>query len=150
LQELARYLVRRSDLNDVCVLYADIRVSGADQAVRAGRMMARYGFETTSASVDRRPLVQRMADALFVLLMAGVTNPCSLRSAPMRHANLRVFMSRSVLAQRHAARCADRVSSAEWPRLKSVNADPLSASPAPQPLSEIPSNSESPSHCLQQ
>lgn len=150
LQELTRFLAKRSDLSDVRVLYADIRVSGAEQAARAARAMARYGFETTSASVDRRPLVQRMADALFVLLMAGVTNPCSLRSAPMRHASLRVFMSRAVLEQRYAIRGADRVSSPQRGRRKSKADDPVSALPQPQPLSAAPSNSESPSHCLQQ
>jgi hypothetical protein len=109
LQELARYLAQRTDLSDIRVLYADVRVSGANQALRrAGRMMARYGFEITSASVDRRPGPQRMADALFVLMMAGVTNPSSLRGAPMRHGNLRVFMSRAVLEQRYAMRCTDR------------------------------------------
>jgi len=108
LQELARYLAQRSDLSDVRVLYADVRVSGAEQALRAGRLMARYGFEITTASVDRRPVPQRMADALFVLMMAGVTNPSSLRGAPMRHANLRVFMSRAVLEQRYSLRCAGR------------------------------------------
>jgi hypothetical protein len=107
LQELARFLANCPDLGDVRVLYADVRVGGASHAVRAARIMARYGFETTSASVDRRPVPQRMADALFVLMMAGVTNPCSLRSSPMRHANLRVFMSRTVLEQRYASRAAE-------------------------------------------
>ena len=150
LQELARYLVKRSDLSDVCVLYADVRVSGADQAVRAAKMLARYGFETVSASVDRRPAVQRMADALFVLLMAGVTNPCSLRSAPMRHANVRVFMSRRVLEQRYPVRPADRVNSPERLRVSATSAEHLLASPESQPLAVTPSNSESPTHCLQQ
>jgi hypothetical protein len=104
LQELARYLTRRADLSDVRALYADMRVSGAEHAVRAARSMARYGFETVSASVDRRRIPQRMADALFVLMMAGVTNPCSLRGARMRHANLRLFLSRTVLEQRYDSR----------------------------------------------
>ena len=102
LRELVGYLQLRPDLNDVCVLYADIRVSGANQSARAARMMARYGFETASDCVDRRRAPQRVADALFVLMMAGVTNPCTVRRAPMRHANLRVFISRAVLRQRYA------------------------------------------------
>jgi hypothetical protein len=129
LQELARFLASRPDLNDVRVLYADVRVSGASQAVRAARMMAHYGFETTSASVDRRPAPQRMADALFVLMMARVTNPCSLRSGPMRHANLRVFVSRTVLEQRYAGRCADPFSRHERPDIEPAAAEELLASP---------------------
>jgi hypothetical protein len=112
LQELAHYLARRSDLGDVRVLYADVRVSGANQALRAARSLGRYGFEVTSASVDRRWALQRIADALFVVMMAGVTNPCTLRSAPMRHANLRVFLSRAVLERRYGVRCADRANAA--------------------------------------
>jgi hypothetical protein len=123
LQELARFLAGRPDLGDVRVLYADVRVSGASQAVRAARIMARYGFETTTASVDRRPAPQRMADALFVLMMAGVTNPCSLRSAPVRHANLRVFMSRAVLEQRYAGHGGEGFSCPGRPAITAPDAE---------------------------
>jgi hypothetical protein len=123
LQELVRYLAQRTDLSDVRVLYADVRVSGAEQALRAARTMARYGFEITSASVDRRPVPLRMADALFVLMMAGVTNPSSLRGAPMRHGNQRVFISRAVLERRYGARCADRGKSPERLRVNSAAGD---------------------------
>jgi hypothetical protein len=133
LQELARYLAQRSDLSDVGVLYADVRVSGASQAVRAARLLARYGFEVASASVDRRGMPQRIADALFVLMMAGATNPCTLRGAAMRHANLRVFMSRSVLEQRYPVRCADRHSSAERPRTNAAAGVHVTASAEPRP-----------------
>ena len=104
LHELVRFLARRADLSDVRALYADMRVSGAAHALRAARSMGRYGFETVSASIDRRRIPQRMADALFVLMMAGVTNPCTLRGARMRHSNVRLFMSRKVLERRYAAR----------------------------------------------
>jgi len=150
LHELARYLAKRSDLSDVRVLYADVRVSGANQAERAARALGRYGFETVSASVDRRRIPQRMADALFVLLMAGVTNPCTLRSAPMRHANLRVFISRAVLEQRYGGRGADRVTSAERPGVHAPAGDDLVASPEQMPPGDAVLDSESPSHCPQQ
>jgi len=125
LLELACYLCHCSDLSDVCVLYVDMRVSGANQAARAARMLARYGFETTRDCVDRRRAPRRMADALFVLMMAGVTNPCTLRGARMRHANLRAFMSRAVLEQRYAARGADRGNFSERPGV----GDHVAASP---------------------
>jgi hypothetical protein len=128
LRELVCYLGLRPDLSDVCVLYADIRVSGASQAARAARTMARYGFETASECVDRRRAPQRMADALFVLLMAGVTNPCTVRGAPMRQANLRIFISRAVLEQRHGARCAHRGRAPECSSVKPTN-DPVTAAP---------------------
>jgi hypothetical protein len=133
LQELARYLARRSDLSDVCVFYADVRVSGANQAVRAARSLGRFGFEITSASVDRRAVPQRMADALFVLLMAGAINPCTLRGALIRHANLRVFMSRTVLEQRYAVRGAERVNCSGRPSVNSAVGAYRVASPDPEP-----------------
>lgn len=136
LEELAHFLGSRPDLSPVRVLYADVRVSGASQAVRAARMMARYGFETTSASVDRRPAPQRMADALFVLLMAGVTNPCSLRSAPMRHANLRVFMSRTVLERRYDGCRAVPLRSAGRPAIDTPGAGRLLTSARSEPVTE--------------
>jgi hypothetical protein len=152
LQELAHYLAMRSDLNDVCALYADMRVSGPDHAVRGARSLGRYGFETASACVDRRPLPQRLADALFVLMMAGVTNPCTLRGAPMRHANLRLYISRRVLERRYAVRGTDRVSSAERPGVDSAaeRLEHLAASPEPQLPANAGLTPENPYHCLQQ
>ena len=137
LHELARYLARRSDLSDVCVLYADVRVSGANQAGRAARSLAHYGFEIVSASVDRRGAPQRIADALFVLLMAGAINPCTLRGAPMRHANLRLFISRKVLEQRYGVHCADRVSFAERPGINSAARDHPADSPESKPSDRL-------------
>ena len=102
LHELVRYLAERPDLTDVRVIYADMRVSGARQAARAARMLARYGFEAATGSVDRRRLPHRMADALLVLLLVTVINPRALRGGLLRHANLRIFMSRTVLEQRYA------------------------------------------------
>jgi hypothetical protein len=133
LQELTHFLAVRSDLSDVCALYADMRVSGPDHATRAARSMGRYGFEAASACVDRRPLPQRMADALFVLMMAGVTNPCSLRRARMRHANVRLYISRRVLEQRYAVRRPYRVKSSEPPGVNSAAGEHPAASPEPQP-----------------
>jgi hypothetical protein len=129
LLELVGYLELRPDLNDICVLYADFRVSGAKQAARAARTMARYGFETASECVDRRRAPQRMADALFVLMMAGVTNPCTVRGAPMRQANLRIFISRAVHEHRYAARCAHRGRPPEPSRVKPTNDDLLTGAP---------------------
>jgi hypothetical protein len=141
LKELVRYLAQRPDLGDVRVFYMDVRVSGDDHALRAGRSMARFGFEIVSASVDRRWVAQRMADALFVLLMEGVTNPWTLRGGRMRHANVRLFMSRKVLEQRYAVRGAvrgaHRVTSPERPGVSS----------AAKPTTDIGSESESPSYC---
>jgi hypothetical protein len=147
LQELVRYLAQRPDLSDVRVLYADVRVSGDAHALRAARSLARYGFEIVSASVDRRWVPQRMADALFVLLMAGVTNPWTLRGR-MRHGNVRLFISRKVLEQRYAAvRGADRVNAPGRPSVSSAGSDCLAASPESRPATDIGSDSESPSYC---
>lgn len=151
LRELVRYLAQRPDLSDIRVFYMDVRVSGDDHALRAARSMAYFGFEIVSASVDRRWVAQRMADALFVLLMAGVTNPWTLRGARMRHANARLFMSRKVLEQRYAvrgaARGAERISAPERPGVSSAAGDHLVASPESKPATDIGAQSESPSYC---
>jgi hypothetical protein len=139
LQELVRYLAQRPDLSDVRVLYADLRVSGDEHALRAGRSLGRYGFEIVSASVDRRSAPQRMADALFVLLMAGVTNPWTLRGR-VRHANVRLFISRKVLEQRYAA-VRGR------PEVGPGRGDYLTVPPQPKPATDIGSERESPSYC---
>jgi hypothetical protein len=150
LQELVRYLAQRPELSDVRVLYVDVRVSGNDHALRAARSLARFGFEIVSASVDRRWVAQRMADALFVLLMEGVTNPWKL-GARMRHANVRLFISRKVLEQRYAARGAvrgaDRVKCAQRPGVRPAAGEYLAASPESKPATDIGSESESPSYC---
>jgi hypothetical protein len=147
LRELVRYLAQRPDLSDVRVLHMDVRVSGDDHALRAARSMARFGFEIVSASADRRWVAQRMADALFVLLMEGVTNPWALRGRRVRHGNVRLFMSRKVLEQRYAVRGADRVKSPERPGVNSAADDYPAASPGSRPAADIGSESESPSYC---
>jgi hypothetical protein len=146
LQELVRYLAQRPDLSDVRALYVDVRVSGEDHALRAARSLARFGFEIASASIDRRWVAQRMADALFVLLMEGVTNPWK-RRAPMRHGNVRLFISRKVLEQRYAMRGADRVNSLQRASGSSAAGDYLAASSGSKPATDIESESESPSYC---
>jgi hypothetical protein len=74
-----------------------------------------------------------MADALFALLMAGAINPCTLRGAPIRHANLRVFMSRTVLEQRYAVRGPERANSSGRSSVNSAVAGCRVASPDPEP-----------------
>lgn len=139
LHELVRYLAQRPDLSEVGVLYADMRVSGDEHALRAARSLRRYGFEIVSASVDRRGVPQRLADALFVLLMAGVTNPWTLRGR-MRHANVRLFISRRVLEQRYAAMRGR-------PGISSGRGEYLTAAAESKPATDIGSEGESPSYC---
>jgi hypothetical protein len=100
--ELARYLGEHPELDDICVIYGDMRVSGT-QAARLAQIVARYGFETVSDNVDGRGLLRRLGDGLLVMMLVSVTNPLALRSAVLRHSNVRIYLSRAVLEERYFA-----------------------------------------------
>ena len=109
LRELARYLAEQPALRDIAAICGDMRVSSAEQAERFARISVRYGFETDE--VDRRGLLQRVGDAVFILMLVLVTNPSALRGGILRYANVRVFLSRAVLEKRYAPACAPQVES---------------------------------------
>jgi hypothetical protein len=103
LRELARYLAGRPDLSDVAAICGDMRVRGVGQAARLARIAARYGFETSTGTVDGRGVLHRIGDGLLILLLAAVTNPLAMRSSVLRHGNMRLFLSRAALEKRYGA-----------------------------------------------
>ena len=108
LRELACYLAAQPSLRDIAAICGDMPVTGAGQAEQLARIMARYGFEAGLA--DRRSLIHRFGDGVFVLMLVWATNPCAVRSALLRCRNMRLFVSRAALERRYitALRAASR------------------------------------------
>jgi hypothetical protein len=108
LRELARYLAAQSHLSDIALICGNMPVIGCAQAKRLGRILARYGFEAAVDDSDRRGLLHRLGDAVFVLMLVLAANPRAVRSAVLRCCNMRVFVSRAALEQRYTMRAARR------------------------------------------
>jgi hypothetical protein len=103
LRELTCYLATQPSLRDIAAICGDMPVTGADKANQLARIMARYGFEATVGGVDRRSRIHRFGDAVLVLALVWATNPCAVRSALLRCANIRLFVSRAALERRYIA-----------------------------------------------
>jgi hypothetical protein len=101
LRELVRHLAAQPGFEDIVALCGDMRVSSAARAKQFARVLARYGFEPTVVEVDRRGLLRRIGDTVFILMLVLVTNPATLRGGVLRHVNVRVFLSRAVLEARY-------------------------------------------------
>ena len=108
LRELARYLAAQPQLSDIAVICGNMPVIGCAQAKRLARILARYGFEAAVDDSDRRGLLHRLGDGVFVLMLVLAANPRAVRSAVLRCCNMRVFVSRAALEQRYRMGAASR------------------------------------------
>lgn len=105
--ELARYLAAQPQLSDIGVICGNMPVIGCAQVKRLARILARYGFEAAVDDRDRRGLLHRFGDAVFVLMLVLAANPRAVRNAVLRCCNMRVFVSRAALERRYS-RAASR------------------------------------------
>jgi hypothetical protein len=103
LRELACYLAAQPHLRDIAVICGNMPVIGSEQAAQLARILARYGFEGGVDDSDRRGLLHRFGDAVFVLMLVLAANPRAVRSALLRCCNMRFFVSRAALEQRYAS-----------------------------------------------
>jgi hypothetical protein len=103
LRELTCYLTAQPSLRDIAAICGDMPVTGTGQAAQLARIMARYGFEAAVGIADRRSLIHRFGDGVFVLMLVLATNPCAVRSAVLRCCNMRFFISRAALERRYTA-----------------------------------------------
>ncbi len=99
LGELAGYLAAQPHLRDVAALCVDMRVSASQSA----RLLARCGFEAVPGDPDRRGMLHRIGDAIFIIMLALATHPLAARSAALHLRKERMWLSRAVLEQRYAA-----------------------------------------------
>jgi hypothetical protein len=115
LRELAGYLATQPRLRDIRALFADMRVNGSFQSGHAARILARYGFESIPGDSDRRGVLHRLGDAIYIVMLATVTHPLAPRNAVLHLRKVRMWLSRAVLEQRYAGAGTRRVAAA--PRL---------------------------------
>jgi len=108
LRELACYLASQPHLRDIAVISGNMPVTGRWQAEQLARILARYGFEAALDDTDRRGLLHRLGDALFVLMLVWAANPRAVRGAMLRFCNMRIFVSRTALEQRYRPRTVSR------------------------------------------
>lgn len=101
LRELAGYLAAQPHLGDIAVICGNMPVIGGAQAEQLARILARYGFEAAVDDADRRGLLHRLGDGVFVLMLVLAVNPRAVRSALLRCCNMRFFVSRAVLERRY-------------------------------------------------
>jgi hypothetical protein len=103
LRELACYLAAQPHLGDIAVICGNMPVIGCRQAEQFARILGRYGFQAAVDDADRRGLLHRLGDAVFVLMLVLAANPRAVRSAFLRCCNMKFFVSRAVLERRYSA-----------------------------------------------
>ena len=104
-RELACFLVRRPDLDDISVLRAITAFGARERSAGNMLLMQRYGFEPTA---DMKPATmsergRRLADNVLMTLMVLAHNPAALRSDTLFRGRTFLFMSRRVLKARYGA-----------------------------------------------
>jgi hypothetical protein len=104
-RELACFLVRRPDLDDISVLRAITAFGARERSAGNILLMQRYGFEPTA---DAKPATmsersRRLADNVLMTLMVLAHNPAALRSDTFVRGRTLLFMSRRILEARYGA-----------------------------------------------
>jgi hypothetical protein len=127
LRSLAGYLAAQPALDDIGAICADMRLSSERQAAQFGRIVARYGFESTDDQVDRRGMLRRFGDTIFIVMLVSATNAHALRRAALRLTSARFWLSRATLEQ-----YARRAGHPRWhePLPSAVSAEPTAQPPA--------------------
>jgi hypothetical protein len=104
-RELARFLVRRPDLNDISVLRAITAFGARERSAGNILLMQRYGFEpvvdATPATMAERG--RRLAENVLMTAMVLAHNPAALRRDTLLRGRTLLFMSRRVLEARYGA-----------------------------------------------
>lgn len=99
LQELARYLESRSDVDDVAAIRGDVPSGTRAQTDQLARIMARYGFE---AMVEPEHLsigehMHRLGENILISLIVFAQNARALRLDTLQRVRLPIFLSRQAL-----------------------------------------------------
>lgn len=97
MRALAGYLAEHDELSDVGAICGDVYLGNAMQAAQFARIASHYGFESVGLQIDRRGLLRRVGDAIFMVMLVSATNTRALRSAPLRLRGARLWLSRGVL-----------------------------------------------------
>jgi hypothetical protein len=105
LQQLARYLAARPDLDDISVVRCTLMFAGAERDGQMVRLLGRYGFDLVPAAshLTMGERARRFGENILITLIVLTRNAASLRRDTLRRGRTRVFMSRRALEQRYGS-----------------------------------------------
>jgi hypothetical protein len=108
LQQLARYLAGRPELDDVSVVRCTLMFAGTERDRQMIRLLGRYGFELVPAAspLTLGERARRFGENILITLVVLTRNAGSLRSDTLRRGRTRVFISRRALEQRYGGGAA--------------------------------------------
>jgi hypothetical protein len=86
LEELARYLARRPDLDDVALVRCNMAFGGPGRNAQMVRLISRYGFELAPAAmgVTLAERARRCGENILISLMVLARNAAALRRDTLR------------------------------------------------------------------
>lgn len=105
LQELARHLAGRTDMDDVVAVRANVALGAAARSGKISRILSRFGFEIVPQQ-DSPSLAQRFnqySENIFVSLMVLGRNAVALRRDTLVRDRVVAYLSRQTLEQRYGA-----------------------------------------------
>jgi hypothetical protein len=105
LEQLARYLARRPDLDDVALIRCNMAFGGPERNAQMVRLISRYGFELVPAAtaVTLAERARRCGENILISLMVVARNAAALRRDTLSRGRTQVFLSRQALEQRYGS-----------------------------------------------
>ncbi len=103
LQELAQFLRRRPEVDDILVLRAKTPFTGPQGIAQSVRLMRGYGFEPVpeAAPLTLRDRAHRLGENVLITLMVFAHNRPALRADTLKRERAPLFMSRATLERRY-------------------------------------------------
>jgi len=117
LRELARYLLLRAELSDVCVICGDVPSATRAQWRQIEDIMGYYGFETVMEA-ERLPLrerIHRFGENILISLIVLAQNAGALRPDTLSRVRVPIYLSRRVLEQKFGDGSAAAAKAVEVP-----------------------------------
>lgn len=103
--ELAAYLAKRPDLDDIKAVRGDMRLGTAEQSAQLARLAARFGFEAVTEAARSSYLsaagLHRFSENVYIFLLVLATNPVAVGVPVLRRDHKLVYLSRSALVRRY-------------------------------------------------
>jgi hypothetical protein len=104
LRELASFLQRRNEYDNVAAFYGNMCLGTASQCEQLARIVAHYGFEViANREAPFSGSLHQLGQSILIALLALATNPASLRTAVLRRFRERLILSRATLESRYGA-----------------------------------------------
>jgi hypothetical protein len=101
LEELACWLSRQPQLDDISALRADMRLATAQQNPQLTRIMARYGFESAVWQADDTGSLRHIGENILMYLLVLAANPVAIRSDVLWRDHALVYLTRGTLERRY-------------------------------------------------